>query len=47
MIAIDLAKCFGQSGAFAVGLILLSLIFYAILAFGSAQYRRVQAPPAA
>ncbi len=36
---IKLAKAFGQSGAFAVGLIFLPLIFRAILAFGSAQYQ--------
>jgi hypothetical protein len=47
LIAIELAKCFGQSGAFAVGLILLSIIFYAILAFGDAKYRGVPAQPAA
>lgn len=35
---INLAKAFGQSGAFAVGLILLNPIFSLILAFGKAQY---------
>jgi hypothetical protein len=35
---IDLAHAFGQSTAFGVGLILLSLIFMCILAFGDAQY---------
>ncbi len=35
---IKLAKAFGKGGGFAVGLIFLSLIFYCILAFGSAQY---------
>ena len=33
-----LAKSFGKSGAFAVGLILLNTIFVAILAFGDAKY---------
>ena len=34
----DLAKRFGKGGGFGVGLLLLSVIFYPILAFGSAQY---------
>jgi len=38
MLYINLAKAFGQSGAFAVGLILLNPIFSLILAFGNAQY---------
>lgn len=38
MVYINLAKAFGQSGAFAVGLILLNPIFSLILAFGKAQY---------
>ena len=38
IMCINLAKAFGKSGGFAVGLILLPLIFYLILAFGSAQY---------
>lgn len=32
------AKCFGKSGAFAVGLIFLGFVFFPILAFGSAEY---------
>ena len=35
---VKLAKAFGKSGAFAIGLILLSIIFQLILAFGSAEY---------
>ncbi len=35
---VKLAKAFGKSGGFAVGLIFLSVIFYCILAFGDAQY---------
>ncbi|MEX2394011.1 MAG: DUF5684 domain-containing protein [Actinomycetota bacterium] len=36
--SLDLAKSFGKSAGFGVGLALLSPIFYPILAFGSAQY---------
>ena len=35
---VRLAKCYGQSGGFAVGLILLYPIFILILGFGSSQY---------
>ncbi len=35
---IGLAKAFGKGGGFAVGLIFLGIIFFPILAFGSAQY---------
>jgi hypothetical protein len=41
---IDLAKSFGKSGGFAAGLILLTIVFLPMLAFGSAQY---QGPAAA
>jgi len=37
--AIDLAKSFGKGTGFAIGLILLSFIFYPILAFGAAEYQ--------
>lgn len=37
-LAYSLAKSFGKSGAFTVGLVLLAPIFYMILGFGSAQY---------
>ena len=33
-----LSKSFGQNEGFTVGLILLPIIFYPILAFGSAKY---------
>jgi hypothetical protein len=35
----DIAKKFGKSGGFAVGMILLPFIFWPILGFGSAQYQ--------
>ena len=35
---VTLAKAFGKSGGFAVGLIFLSIIFYCILAFDQSQY---------
>ena len=35
---VKLAKAFGKSGGFAVGLIFLSIIFYCILAFDNSQY---------
>ena len=39
---IKLAKAFGKSGGFAVGLIFLSLIFMAILAFDNSEYVGVE-----
>ena len=39
IIYIDLATSFGKSGGFAVGLILLGIIFFPILAWGPATYR--------
>jgi hypothetical protein len=39
LMAIDLSRAFGQSAWFAVGLIVLSFIFYPILGFGSATYQ--------
>ncbi len=39
---IKLAKAFDKSGAFAVGLIFLNIIFLAILAFGKARYSGVK-----
>lgn len=36
---VSLAKAFGKSSGFAVGLILLNTIFIMILAFGSAEYQ--------
>lgn len=37
---VKLAKAFGKGGGFAVGLIFLPIIFYPILAFGKAKFRR-------
>jgi hypothetical protein len=39
IVYLDLAKVFGQSTAFGVGLILLPVVFLPILAFGGAQYQ--------
>ncbi len=38
VLAINISKKFGKSGGFAVGLIFLPTIFYAILGFGKAEY---------
>ena len=38
---VKLAKAFGKSGGFAVGLIFLSVIFYCILAFDQSEYAGV------
>jgi uncharacterized membrane protein YhaH (DUF805 family) len=38
---IDLSKNFGQGAGFAIGLLLLPMVFYPILGFGSSQYRPV------
>lgn len=40
LIAIDLAKAFGKGVGMAIGLILLPIIFYPVLGFGSATYQR-------
>ena len=42
MLCINLAKSFGKSGGFAVGLILLNAIFMPILAFSDAEYKGVE-----
>lgn len=39
MVAIDMAKSFGKGIGTAIGLILLPIIFYPILAFGDARYQ--------
>jgi hypothetical protein len=39
ILCIDLAKSFGKGVGFAIGMILLSVIFFPILGFGSAQYQ--------
>lgn len=38
LLNIELAKAFGQGVGFAVGLLLLPMVFFPILAFGSARY---------
>lgn len=43
LVDIKLVKAFGKSGAFAVGLILLPLIFQCILAFDKSEYEGIQA----
>ena len=45
ILSIDLAKSFGKGVGFAVGLILLSIIFFPILGFGSATYQGPSAAP--
>ena len=44
---VALAAKFGKGAGFAVGLILLPIIFYPILGFGSAQYQSPPPMPAA
>ena len=39
IVDLELAKKFGQSTGFAIGLILLPVIFYPILGFGGARYQ--------
>ena len=38
IVLVDLCHSFGKSGVFAIGLLLLPIVFYPILGFGSAQY---------
>jgi hypothetical protein len=38
LVCLELAKVFGKGGGFAVGLILLPIVFLPILGFGSATY---------
>jgi uncharacterized protein DUF5684 len=50
VLCIDLAKSFGKGVGFGIGLLLLGIIFFPILGFGSAQYQGPTAgslPPAA
>ena len=44
VVTVDLAKSFGKGVGFAIGMILLGIVFYPILAFGKAEY---QGPAAA
>jgi hypothetical protein len=39
VVSIDFARKFGKGAGFAMGLVFLGIIFYPILAWGSAQYR--------
>ncbi|HEY6155505.1 MAG TPA: DUF5684 domain-containing protein [Candidatus Udaeobacter sp.] len=39
ILCIDLAKSFGKGAGFGIGLLLLGIIFFPILGFGSAQYQ--------
>jgi len=39
IVLVELAKCFGQGVGFAIGLLLLSFIFFPILGFGDARYQ--------
>lgn len=41
MVSLELAKAFGKSAAFGIGLVFLGMIFYPILGFGSATYKGV------
>jgi len=45
IIALDLAKSFGQGTGFAIGLIFLSVIFIMILGFGASRYVGPAAAP--
>ena len=45
MISIDLAKSFGKDTGYAVGLILLPIVFIPMLGFGSAEYKGPSVPP--
>ena len=41
LVSIDVAKNFGQTALFGIGLMFLGFIFYPILAFGDARYNKV------
>jgi len=43
LVSIEIAKAFGKSAGFGVGLALLGFVFYPILGFGDAEYQ--SAPP--
>ena len=47
IVYLELAKRFGKGGGFAVGLILLPIVFLPILAFGSATYTPAAPAPSA
>lgn len=41
MMTVEFAKAFGKDTGFAIGMILLPIVFYPMLAFGDAQYQGV------
>jgi Family of unknown function (DUF5684) len=45
ILCIDVAKSFGKGAGFGIGLLLLPIIFFPILGFGSAQYQGPSASP--
>ncbi len=47
MLAVELARVFGKGIGYAIGLILLPFVFYPMLAFGDATYRRPMMPAVA
>jgi len=47
LIYIGMAERFGKGGGFVVGMILLPIIFFPMLAFGSAEYKGIEAAPVA
>jgi hypothetical protein len=44
IVVFELARVFGRGPGTAIGLIILPIVFYPMLAFGSAKYQGVQAP---
>ncbi len=44
ILSIDMAKSFGKSTGFGIGLALLGVVFYPILGFGDARYQGPSAP---
>lgn len=44
IVSLDMARVFGKSQAFGVGLILLPFVFYPMLAWGDAQYQETPDP---
>jgi hypothetical protein len=45
ILCLDVAKSFGKAAGFGIGLLLLPIIFFPILGFGSAQYHGPSASP--
>ena len=42
IVMIEISKAFGKTGGFAVGLILLPIVFWPILGFGKSKYVGVE-----